>query len=98
MSYISRMLIGTVIIAIIATPALSETTEQISEVVKTCVEEANANHHTDYPVKAHLGAYYDPATRRIRHNFENSVGSQITDLIFAFEKCMAESGFSVKLR
>jgi hypothetical protein len=47
MSRISRTVI--VIVAIIATPAFSETTKRTNEVVKTCVEEANANHHTDYP-------------------------------------------------
>jgi hypothetical protein len=100
MSHVFRSLIGGVIVAIIATPTFSQSVQQIKAAVKACVEVVNENDdRPSNPNNWHFDAYYNPTTGKVVNNASTAAGASIqfqTSVLFAFEKCMAESGAPLK--
>jgi hypothetical protein len=75
-----------------STSAFSElSAQQITAVVKACVEAARA-HEVHEGAQPHFDAYYNPASGRVQSNVTMQFQRPT---LFVFDKCMAEHGLPI---
>jgi hypothetical protein len=86
-----------VLVFLSATRAFSEASvEQINAEVKACVEAVNAQELKRNPqVTFRFDAYYNAATSRVHYNLDQLGYVPQRAYLFAFDKCMAERGYSL---